>query len=955
MKQTIKTILALLVLLISSTGARAGLQLKHAFGTDATVKFWDGSTTEPVPSTFNTTLYPKDGAGITEIDNAGFTEDHYMIVYIVPKDGYWTDQQLLMATETGASLAPKRAPGFDPGRKLTLLKRDTYTDSEGTHDRHDGAGWYYYKLPKEHTTAAGYSASMVNGFVVEKFDIFNDSYNFVSQSADLKTVTISRTIDDWTVEITFDENKLIFPFDGTDKKPVITGITAKRGGIDAATVADNFDSYVVTGGQKFIGTQPVSLTASPNSWFRDLGFTGSANIIVEVPFTVEDNTTPPGSANNPWLITSTADMNLLAKCVNIGQFSFESMHIKLTKDLTYDATANADFLPVAVKGNGVVRWTDFAGTFDGDNHTISNLNYTHTISSPHKSRIGLFGQVTGTSDHPAAIKNLKLENCSFNGGAKDVIFGGTVAGALSYTNVSNITVTNCTVTAPLKENQPHVGGLVGDLGSGRITNCTVKGTSIACNTNEDGGSPDCARAGGIAGGNSDGEIDHCTVENCAISASYPATATKGNGVGGIIGYGYSANIHDNMVKGNTTITDVIGSADDSYVAAVIGDDGGDTGTPIYKNNYYEKSVTVSYKNSAMSEPIVLSGYTPRGYRQITVGTPTTIAFIDKTANDGAKMYVKPATISVTTTDGSTMAFDQTTVGTNVYSIEGTNNYYAPGDVITLTATYKQRVDDGRTFYDLPSVNVNNDDNIAITESNKTLAGNTYTSTYTFTMPDANATVNATITESDWFTMPTNGKKWMSLYHEWKQPTGAELQYTVTDYNDASPKTFTMKTISSVDAAKATVTSADIEDGVSYCGVPTLFNCDTNLPAVLKFTPYTGTVNKPTVAAQFKGTATAIAEGDLGNNIYVLNNAGEFILAYDKTAGLAAHRCYIDLGSAAAAPAILYIDGDVTGVKEVNASLEVKDDSFYTLGGRKLNGKPTAKGIYINNGKKVVIK
>lgn len=30
-------------------------------------------------------------------------------------------------------------------------------------------------------------------------------------------------------------------------------------------------------------------------------------------------------------------------------------------------------------------------------------------------------------------------------------------------------------------------------------------------------------------------------------------------------------------------------------------------------------------------------------------------------------------------------------------------------------------------------------------------------------------------------------------------------------------------------------------------------------------------------------------------------------------------------------------------------------AWYTLDGRKLNGMPTVKGMYINNGKKVVIK
>ena len=49
------------------------------------------------------------------------------------------------------------------------------------------------------------------------------------------------------------------------------------------------------------------------------------------------------------------------------------------------------------------------------------------------------------------------------------------------------------------------------------------------------------------------------------------------------------------------------------------------------------------------------------------------------------------------------------------------------------------------------------------------------------------------------------------------------------------------------------------------------------------------------------------------------------------------------------------EGEVNGVKEVIASLGVKDDSWYTVDGRKLSGKPTVKGLYIHNGKAVVIK
>jgi hypothetical protein len=47
-------------------------------------------------------------------------------------------------------------------------------------------------------------------------------------------------------------------------------------------------------------------------------------------------------------------------------------------------------------------------------------------------------------------------------------------------------------------------------------------------------------------------------------------------------------------------------------------------------------------------------------------------------------------------------------------------------------------------------------------------------------------------------------------------------------------------------------------------------------------------------------------------------------------------------------------GDATGVNEVNEVIGV-NDNWYDLNGRKLNGMPTTKGVYILNGRKVVVK
>ena len=50
------------------------------------------------------------------------------------------------------------------------------------------------------------------------------------------------------------------------------------------------------------------------------------------------------------------------------------------------------------------------------------------------------------------------------------------------------------------------------------------------------------------------------------------------------------------------------------------------------------------------------------------------------------------------------------------------------------------------------------------------------------------------------------------------------------------------------------------------------------------------------------------------------------------------------------------NGTVTNIGTLDTTTgEVSLDEWYTLDGVRLTGKPTKKGMYINNGKKVVIK
>lgn len=63
----------------------------------------------------------------------------------------------------------------------------------------------------------------------------------------------------------------------------------------------------------------------------------------------------------------------------------------------------------------------------------------------------------------------------------------------------------------------------------------------------------------------------------------------------------------------------------------------------------------------------------------------------------------------------------------------------------------------------------------------------------------------------------------------------------------------------------------------------------------------------------------------------------------------------DVPTASGAPNLVIDFGETTGVGELRTENRRIENSFYDLQGRRLNGKPTQKGIYIHNGKLEVLK
>ena len=99
-----------------------------------------------------------------------------------------------------------------------------------------------------------------------------------------------------------------------------------------------------------------------------------------------------------------------------------------------------------------------------------------------------------------------------------------------------------------------------------------------------------------------------------------------------------------------------------------------------------------------------------------------------------------------------------------------------------------------------------------------------------------------------------------------------------------------------------------------------------------------------------GTGDAVATSDANGYNYILNG-NAFYQANGKT--VAANKAYLQLSQQASARALIFEEEDVTAIHAVESVASATGNEYYDLSGRKV-AQPT-KGLYIVNGKKVIIK
>ena len=229
-----------------------------------------------------------------------------------------------------------------------------------------------------------------------------------------------------------------------------------------------------------------------------------------------------GTEFDPYLISSENDLAFVAKQVNDAVASYEGEYLKLTVDLDL---GNKLWTPIGVAKNY------FRGTFDGDGHTVSNLNVKTNPEDSSAQYGGLFGRIAD-----GVIKNLTID------GAKVISlkYAGTVAGLLSCTaKTGSAAIINCRViNSEVYGTQP--GGIVGRSATTgatkdqlHITACSVENLYIGQVSPDDYPKAEFKNhyVGGIAGCAGATIIDSCVVKNFTADVCGTSMAPAGGIVG----------------------------------------------------------------------------------------------------------------------------------------------------------------------------------------------------------------------------------------------------------------------------------------------------------------------------------------------------------------------------------------------------------------------------------------
>ena len=240
--------------------------------------------------------------------------------------------------------------------------------------------------------------------------------------------------------------------------------------------------------------------------------------------------------NGVYLIATANQLIWLQEFVNAGN-----------TDVSAKLAADIDLRDINWIGIGT-KDHPFAGTFDGNGHTIRNMTVSYEGDTKDALYCGLFGSIAGTTDKHAIVKNLTLTgSMQFKmSGSGSYAFCGGLTGAVSLAEITDVTV-DVAITLEktgTRGSWAYLGGFAGRGDRTVFTRCENKGDITGL-----------SQVAGFVGGNGyeynrANWVDVSFVD-CVNSGDIRGT---GNGVAGFIGEAYHTEIQGCINSGNVTTT-----------------------------------------------------------------------------------------------------------------------------------------------------------------------------------------------------------------------------------------------------------------------------------------------------------------------------------------------------------------------------------------------------------------
>ena len=216
----------------------------------------------------------------------------------------------------------------------------------------------------------------------------------------------------------------------------------------------------------------------------------------------------------------------------------------------------------------------FFANFDGNNHTLSNIDIdveiSREVSNTPNANIQILGGVFGSINYPATIKNFIIDNININlKGVMPNVDGlslglGGVAGKIEGTTLSNIILKNVDIRSDVMEtyvnefSNSYLGGFVGDVRNSTLSNIILKNVNIL---NMATGGLSSLNSGGFAGYALKSEFSNISLESIGTinsSMNYDIKDKYNYSfyavTGGFIGNSQESKFLDITLKDVTTIS-----------------------------------------------------------------------------------------------------------------------------------------------------------------------------------------------------------------------------------------------------------------------------------------------------------------------------------------------------------------------------------------------------------------